>query len=110
MSAGRGFQPVTSAAMQAALRRVAERHGYLAMRGPHAGKGNPSALIQALDSGELATVLMADEERRAAINELRQHATTLEDTALAAALRDLASQLADAVAAEDDDIAEFYGA
>lgn len=80
------------------------------LRGPHAGKGNPSALIQALDSGELATVLMADEERRAAINELRRHATTLDDVALADALRDLASQLADAAAAEDDDIAEFYGA
>ena len=110
MSAGRSFQPVTSAAMQAALRRIAERHGYLAMRGPHAGKGNPSALIQALDSGELATVLMADEERRAAIDELRRHAATLKDIALADALRDLASQLADAATAEDDDIAEFYGA
>jgi hypothetical protein len=53
---------------------------------------------------------MADEERRAAINELRRHATTLDDVALADALRDLASQLADAAAAEDDDIAEFYGA
>lgn len=59
--------------------------------------------VQALLRGEIAAVLMADEERRAAINELFRHAAALEDIALAAALRDLAEQLARAAQREDED-------
>jgi len=49
--------------MQAALRTIAERHGYTASRGPHAGRGSPSELIQALEAGELATVLLDPDDR-----------------------------------------------
>lgn len=91
----RRFQPLTSAVMQAALRRIAERHGYIATRGPHAGRGNPSELVQALDAGELATVLLDSDARWRVIAELERHAATLEDTDydLSLAIRSAADQL-----------------
>lgn len=92
MNTRRSFQPVTSAAMQAALRKIAERHGYTATRGPRAGQGSPSELVQALDAGELATVLLDSDERWQIIAELDRHAATL-DGWLSEGIREVANQL-----------------
>jgi len=40
---------------EAPLRGIAERHGYLAARGPHTGEGSASRLIDALLAGEVVT-------------------------------------------------------
>jgi len=44
-----------SAEDEAALRAIAERHGYFAARGPHTGEGSASRLIDALLTGEVVT-------------------------------------------------------
>lgn len=97
-SGRRHFQPVTSAAMQAALRKVAERHGYVATRGPRPGQGSPSELIQALDDGELATVLLDPDDRAWLVAWLREQAEAMgSDERMAALyapiLRSVAEQL-----------------
>jgi hypothetical protein len=56
---------------ESALREIAERHGYIAHSGPHAGKGSASELIGVLIKGELATVLLSDEQRAWFIDWLR---------------------------------------
>lgn len=65
-----------------ALRCVALQHGYAASRGPLVKDGQESGnaieLLLAIISGEVATVLLADEERRHAIRLLEAH----EDEAL----------------------------
>lgn len=77
------------------LRRVAARHGYLASRGPHAGQGDPVELALALGSGELATVLLVDEERLQAIRWLDEQAKVLtqSDPLLAETVKSIANQL-----------------
>lgn len=90
------FRPITSAPSQAILRRVAERHGYVATRGPRAGQGNPAELVEALDAGELVTVLIDPDERRHLIAWLEQQATTMDDVLLAETVKNLARQLAPA--------------
>lgn len=87
----RTFKPITSQWMQVALRRIAERHGYTATRGPHPGAGSPSALIQALDAGELATVLLDSDERWRLILWLEKQAT--QHDGLEDAIKSLAMQL-----------------
>ena len=41
---------------EAALRAIAQRHGYLAERGPHAREGSASRLVDALVADELVTI------------------------------------------------------
>jgi hypothetical protein len=110
MNTRRSFQPVTSAAMQAALRRVAERHGYASSRGPRHGQGSPSALVQALDAGELATVLLDSDERWHIIAELERHADAV-DGWLADGIRAVADQLRAAAEREQqldaDELADY---
>lgn len=110
MPTRRRFQPVTSAAMQAALRRIAERHDYISTRGPRHGQGNPSELVQALDAGELATVLLDSDERWQIIAELERHAATL-DGWLSEGVREVASQLRAAAEREQhldrEELAEY---
>lgn len=47
---------------EAALRTIAERHGYTASSGPHAGAGSASRLIEAIIAGEVKTVLLPEDE------------------------------------------------
>ena len=58
----------------AALRAIASQFGYLSTRGPlvkdGAESGNAIEFLLAIISGEVAPVLLADEERRHAINVL----------------------------------------
>lgn len=51
-----------SKADESALRAIAERHGYTAGSGPHAGQGSTSRLIDAIIAGEVKTVLLPDDE------------------------------------------------
>lgn len=89
-----------------ALAAIALRYGYIATRGPSAKAGaeagNPIALLLAIISGEVATVLLDQDERWQAIR-------TLEATGVPILL-DIAAQLRSAAererANEDEDIAE----
>lgn len=61
-------------AESAALREIARRHGYTVTRGPTskdgAEAGNPIELLLCIISGEVATVLLGDEEMRYAAAKL----------------------------------------
>lgn len=98
----RRFQPLTSAPMQAALRKIAERHGYTATRGPHVGQGSPSELVQAMDAGELATVLLDSDERWQLIAWLETQAAAMDNPGygLPETIRSLAAQLRTAAEVE----------
>ncbi len=52
------MRPLT-AEDEAALRAIAERHGYFAARGPHTGEGSASRLIDALLAGEVVTLALS---------------------------------------------------
>ncbi len=52
-----------SAKDEATLRTIAERHGYLAARGPHTGEGSASQLIDALLAGEVVTLALTPADR-----------------------------------------------
>ncbi len=49
---------------EAALRSIAERHGFYAARGPHTGEGSASRLIDALLGGEVVTLALTPADRR----------------------------------------------
>jgi len=53
-----------SAEDEAALRAIAERHGFYAARGPHTGEGSASRLIDALLTGEVVTLALTPADRR----------------------------------------------
>jgi hypothetical protein len=77
-------------AESAALRHIARSHGYTVSRGPTAKDGaeagNPILLLLAIISGEVATVLMDDEDRR-------WHAIRLLEAHDDESLRDIGGQL-----------------
>ncbi len=49
---------------EAALRAIAERHGFYAARGPHTGEGSASRLIDALLADEIVTLALSPADRR----------------------------------------------
>ena len=49
---------------EAALRSIAERHGFYAARGPHTGEGSASRLIDALLASEIVTLALSPADRR----------------------------------------------
>lgn len=49
---------------EATLRRIAERHGLLAPRGPHTGEGSATRLIDALLSGDIVTLALTPADQR----------------------------------------------
>jgi len=57
------MRPLT-AEDEAILRTIAERHVYLAARGPHTGEGSASRLIDALLAGEVVTLALTPADRR----------------------------------------------
>ena len=61
---------------EAALREIAASHNIIASRGPHAGQGSASGLIEHILSGDLATVMYDAEHEAGYLAELRQHAET----------------------------------
>jgi hypothetical protein len=85
---------------------VAEQHGYVVTEGRRAGKGHGLHLILAINSGEVATVLLDAEKRDKLIKWLEEQAPNA--GRLEEAIRALASQLHAAAeraqALEDEDI------
>lgn len=86
-------------AMRASLNEIAQSHGYIAHGGPTHGEGNAAALLVAIAGGEVATVLLSDEQRAMAIEflaggaatapwPLRDALTSLAESLTAAAVRE----------------------
>jgi len=76
---------------EAALRVIAERHGYFAARGPHTGEGSASRLIDALLTGEVVTLALTPADRRRLVAWLDDLPSP--DGRLATVLHSLAAQL-----------------
>ena len=57
-------------AFRARLNEIAASHGYIAHSGPTKGQGNLVELLHAIDGGEMALVLLPDEQRARAIEYL----------------------------------------
>jgi hypothetical protein len=85
--------PLTSKPVTSMLRKVAEYHGYLATRGPRTGQGDVVELAVAIGTGELATVLLADEQRHMVMRFLNGQAKIVDDFSLAEALESVARQI-----------------
>lgn len=66
----RGLDREETNALRARLNKHAAFHGYTATRGPTAGQGNLAEMLQAIDAGELATVLLADSQFTSALAHL----------------------------------------
>lgn len=64
------LNPEETNSLRARLNLVAKRHGYTTSRGRGTGQGNLVGLLIAIDTGEVATVLLSDEQRKTAIREL----------------------------------------
>ena len=96
------MRPLT-AENEATLRVIAARHGYIAARGPHAGAGSASRLLDALLTGEVVTLALAPAERRRLIAWLdTAHATAAVDAGLSALLWHVAAQLRATLPADYD--------
>jgi hypothetical protein len=84
------MRPLT-AEDEAALRAIAERHGYFAARGPHTGEGSASRLIDALLAGEVVTLALSPADCRRLVAWLDE--APLPEGRLATVLHSLATQL-----------------
>ncbi len=80
-----------SAEDEAALRAIAERHGFYAARGPHTGEGSASRLIDALLAGEVVTLALTPADRRRLVAWLDEAPSP--EGRLATVLHSLAAQL-----------------
>lgn len=78
-------------ALRERLNEVAASFGYTASRGPTAGQGNLAEMLIAIDAGELAMVLLPDEQIHNALVELDR--LYQEDTFHNEWARDIASSL-----------------
>jgi len=96
----RGFGQATLAALLLRLAALAAEYGYRTRRGLKAGHGNIAEFLVAIDSGDLATVLLSDEQRDAAMRFLAEESTARLDTTLGGAFEVIGQALADAVARE----------
>lgn len=82
-----------------ALRDIAAGHGYIADRGHRQHEGSASELIAAIIRGELATVLLSDEQRAWAVGWLMR--AEVDDPLYADVPRLIAEQLQAAMDRED---------
>jgi hypothetical protein len=103
--------PLTSQVVTEPLRHIAEYYGYTAQRGPRAGQGDVVALAVAIGNGEIATVLLSNEQRYLAGTWLFEQAKSVSDPSLSEALASIARQLQAAAKREaetefDDDESE----
>lgn len=74
------------------IRQIAANYGYTTRSGPQTGRGNVAELLAAIATGEVATVLLPDEQRLLAIEFLRS-AAPAQELPLAEALSSLADEL-----------------
>ena len=84
------MRPLT-AKDEATLRAIAERHGYVAARGPHTGEGSASRLIDALLADEVVTLVLTPADRRRLVAWLDEAPPP--DGRLVTILRSVATQL-----------------
>lgn len=96
----KGMNQSEANAMRQRLNQIAAFHGYTSERGPTTGAGNAAELLQAIDSGEVAIVLLGDEQRSIVIRWLDEQSKLVEDIPLADALKNIADQLYAAVKRE----------
>jgi len=73
----RGLSKKGVNALRARLNDLAATFGYTALGGPTFGQGNLAAMLVGIDAGELALVLLSDEQFKLAIEALDQLATDL---------------------------------
>lgn len=109
----RGVDQEGANALRARLNQIAAEFGYTSERGATAGEGNLAEMLMAIDRGELALVLLPDEQRAWAINWLDQQAAALREDAdswreysLGEALTTIADALVTAQEREDQASAE----
>lgn len=93
-----GFTAAEARQLRADLAEIARQHGYIARRGPTSGDGNVAELLVAIASGEVALLLLADEEQWKAIEYLDAETERLRqsDYTTAEALRVVSDALKDA--------------
>lgn len=77
----RGLDQEGANALRARLNQIAAEFGYTAERGATAGEGNLAEMLTAIDSGELALVLLPDEQRAWTIDWLDEQAASLRENA-----------------------------
>jgi hypothetical protein len=99
IAAPSGFTSKDLAAFKRELSKLALERGYAAYRGK---RGSVFEFLSAIVSGEIAVVLLADEERRAAIRRLRELTKTEADYIAADAFQDIADALERAAEREED--------
>lgn len=107
-SRGTGFSRTALTALNKAERdafdAIAQAHGYIVHDGPRQGQGNALYLALAIISGEVATVLMEEDQRWYAIGKLEQSGDDVL-IELAANLRTTAER---EQAREREEIAEYF--
>lgn len=97
------FTQAETNALRSRLNDLAGTFGYIAHRGPTAGRGNLAELLIAIDSGEVALVLLPDEQRSAMVDFLCQVAADGRQSALVTeAAESIARALECAMEREDD--------
>jgi hypothetical protein len=80
------------------LNAIAAHHGYVAVGGPTKGQGNAAELMVAIAGGEVALVLLNDNQRRRAMQHLEAEAERLREGNyfLSIALQEIADSLREA--------------
>jgi hypothetical protein len=89
----RGMERQAVNALRARLNDLAAGFGYIAHGGPTTGRGNAAELFVAIDGGEVALVLLSDEQRAMVTLFLEQQVDAQPGTALAEALQVIADAL-----------------
>lgn len=77
----RGLSKANTNALRSRLNAIAAEFGYIAERGPTAGQGNLAVMLEAIDAGELALVLLPPEQQGAVAEWLREQVVELESGA-----------------------------
>jgi len=90
-------------AERALFAAIAASHGYIVSAGPRAGHGDAVQFIQAINAGEIAAILLGDEERAHAITLLLAH----EDETLRAIGEQLRSAIRREEQADQDEVQEY---
>ena len=85
-------------ALRTRLNAIAAALGYTAERGPTAGQGNLAEMLEAIDAGKVALVLLDEEQRGYVIDYLREitsreGAAMFQDLAITEALQVIANSL-----------------
>ncbi len=98
----KGLSQEYANAMRQRLNTIAASYGYCADRGPTTGKGNAAEMLMAIDEGELAIVLLPDEQRAAVIEWIEKNASTIGNFMVGEALESIARQLQAAIEREKE--------